>query len=231
MIREVPGRRPRIDPDAYVDPQAAVIGDVTITAGASGVPFAVLRGDQDNYVTLGRNSNVQDNSVLPVTTSLSGAATTTAADPSHAHPKNRSDPSRAESGRRAGAGGRGRPDPFPKSGDGSRTPRWSPAAAEPRTRAAGCGRPLPPAPARAPAAGSVAVPANRLAHGHREIVPRPLETRMHGEGAPEQSRRLAVAAQRHVAEPLTRQRAEVVRVPRERLLAVGDRALVVLGHV
>ena len=67
MIREVPGRRPRIDPDAYVDPQAAVIGDVTITAGASVWPFAVLRGDQDNYVTLGRNSNVQDNSVLHVT--------------------------------------------------------------------------------------------------------------------------------------------------------------------
>jgi len=68
MIREVPGRRPRIDPDAYVDPQAAVIGDVTIAAGASVWPFAVLRGDQDNYVTLGRNSNVQDNSVLHVTT-------------------------------------------------------------------------------------------------------------------------------------------------------------------
>src|SRR6266540_688515 len=67
MIRDVPGRRPRIDPDAYVDPQAAVIGDVTIAAGASVWPFAVLRGDQDNYVTLGRNSNVQDNSVLHVT--------------------------------------------------------------------------------------------------------------------------------------------------------------------
>jgi carbonic anhydrase/acetyltransferase-like protein (isoleucine patch superfamily) len=67
MIREVPGRRPRIDPAAYVDPQAAVIGDVTIAAGASVWPFAVLRGDQDNYVTLGRNSNVQDSSVLHVT--------------------------------------------------------------------------------------------------------------------------------------------------------------------
>ena len=67
MIREVPGRRPRVDPDAYVDPQAAVIGDVSIEAGASVWPFAVLRGDQDNYVKLGRNSNVQDNSVLHVT--------------------------------------------------------------------------------------------------------------------------------------------------------------------
>ena len=67
MIREVPGRRPRIDPDTYIDPQAAVIGDVTIGAGSSVWPFAVLRGDQDNYVTLGRNSNAQDNSVLHVT--------------------------------------------------------------------------------------------------------------------------------------------------------------------
>jgi carbonic anhydrase/acetyltransferase-like protein (isoleucine patch superfamily) len=67
MIREVPGRRPRIAPDTYIDPQAAVIGDVTIGAGSSVWPFAVLRGDQDNYVTLGRNSNVQDNSVLHVT--------------------------------------------------------------------------------------------------------------------------------------------------------------------
>jgi len=38
MIREVPGRRPRIDPDEYVDPQAAVTGNVTIAAGASVCP-------------------------------------------------------------------------------------------------------------------------------------------------------------------------------------------------
>jgi carbonic anhydrase/acetyltransferase-like protein (isoleucine patch superfamily) len=67
MIREVPGRRPRIHPDAYVDPAAEVIGDVTIEAGASVWPAAVLRGDQDNYVKLGRKSNVQDGSILHVT--------------------------------------------------------------------------------------------------------------------------------------------------------------------
>ena len=71
MIREVPGRKPpRIHPDAYVDPEGSVIGDVTIEAGASVWPGAVLRGDQDNYVVLGRNSNVQDNSVLHVTPQL-----------------------------------------------------------------------------------------------------------------------------------------------------------------
>ena len=67
MIRELPGRKPRVDPDAYVDPAAQVIGDVTVEAGASVWPGAVLRGDQDNYVKLGRNSNVQDGAVLHVT--------------------------------------------------------------------------------------------------------------------------------------------------------------------
>src|SRR6266403_5023996 len=67
MIREVQGLTPRVHPDAYVDPAAQVIGDVTIEAGASVWPGTVLRGDQDNYVKLGRNSNVQDNSVLHVT--------------------------------------------------------------------------------------------------------------------------------------------------------------------
>jgi carbonic anhydrase/acetyltransferase-like protein (isoleucine patch superfamily) len=67
MIREVPGRKPRIHPGAYIDPAAQIIGDVTIEEGASVWPFSVLRGDQDNYVRLGKNSNVQDNSVLHVT--------------------------------------------------------------------------------------------------------------------------------------------------------------------
>jgi len=67
VIRGVPGRDPRVHPDAFVDVAAQVIGDVTIGAGASVWPFAVLRGDQDNYVALGDNSNVQDGSVLHVT--------------------------------------------------------------------------------------------------------------------------------------------------------------------
>jgi gamma-carbonic anhydrase len=67
MIREVPGRTPRIHPEAYVDPAAQVIGDVTIGAGASIWPGTIVRGDQDNYVEVGRNSNVQDCSVLHVT--------------------------------------------------------------------------------------------------------------------------------------------------------------------
>jgi carbonic anhydrase/acetyltransferase-like protein (isoleucine patch superfamily) len=66
MIRAVPGRKPTIHPDAYIDLAAQIIGDVRIEAGASVWPFSVLRGDQ-NYVSLGRDSNVQDLSVLHVT--------------------------------------------------------------------------------------------------------------------------------------------------------------------
>jgi carbonic anhydrase/acetyltransferase-like protein (isoleucine patch superfamily) len=67
MIRSVPGRTPRIHPDTWIDPSAEIIGDVTIEQGASVWPGAVLRGDEDNYVRLGRDSNVQDGSVLHVT--------------------------------------------------------------------------------------------------------------------------------------------------------------------
>ena len=67
MIRDVPGRKPRIHPDTWIDPSAEVIGDVVIEQGASVWPGAVLRGDEDNYVRLGKNSNVQDGSVLHVT--------------------------------------------------------------------------------------------------------------------------------------------------------------------
>ena len=67
MIRSVPGRTPTVHSGAFVDIAAQVIGDVTIEEGASVWPFSILRGDQDNYVRLGRNSNVQDNSVLHVT--------------------------------------------------------------------------------------------------------------------------------------------------------------------
>jgi carbonic anhydrase/acetyltransferase-like protein (isoleucine patch superfamily) len=67
VIRDVPGRSPRVHPDAWVDPSAQVIGDVTIEAGASIWPGAIVRADQDNYVTVGRNTNVQDGSVLHVT--------------------------------------------------------------------------------------------------------------------------------------------------------------------
>ena len=57
---------PSIHPDAYVHPDAVVIGSVTIGAGSSVWPGAVLRGD-DGYITVGARTSIQDNSVLHTT--------------------------------------------------------------------------------------------------------------------------------------------------------------------
>lgn len=67
MIRSVPGRTPRIHPEAWVDPAAQIIGDVEIGEASSIWPGAVVRGDHDNYIRIGRNTNVQDCCVLHVT--------------------------------------------------------------------------------------------------------------------------------------------------------------------
>jgi carbonic anhydrase/acetyltransferase-like protein (isoleucine patch superfamily) len=47
------GSEPDIHPDAYVHPDAVVIGNVTIGAQASVWPTAVLRGD-DGRIEVGR---------------------------------------------------------------------------------------------------------------------------------------------------------------------------------
>ncbi len=67
MIRDIENgaRAPRIDADAYIDPSAQVIGEVTIGPGSSIWPLTVVRGDQ-SWVRIGRNSNVQDGSVVHV---------------------------------------------------------------------------------------------------------------------------------------------------------------------
>ena|SRR5215217_4877136 len=57
---------PNIHPDAYVHPDATVIGDVRIGAYASVWPQAVLRGDY-GYIEIGTRSNIQDGSVLHCT--------------------------------------------------------------------------------------------------------------------------------------------------------------------
>jgi carbonic anhydrase/acetyltransferase-like protein (isoleucine patch superfamily) len=57
------GRSPQLDPTAWVAPNATVIGDVRLAAGASVWWNAVLRGDNDPIV-IGENTNIQDGSVL-----------------------------------------------------------------------------------------------------------------------------------------------------------------------
>jgi carbonic anhydrase/acetyltransferase-like protein (isoleucine patch superfamily) len=65
-LRPYRGVRPTLGARVYVDPQAAVIGAVTLGADVSVWPMAVLRGDVHS-IRLGARSNVQDGCVLHVT--------------------------------------------------------------------------------------------------------------------------------------------------------------------
>jgi carbonic anhydrase/acetyltransferase-like protein (isoleucine patch superfamily) len=60
---EFAGRRPVVDPGAFVAPTLVLVGDVTVAAGASVWYGAVLRADFGPIV-VGAGSNVQDNCVL-----------------------------------------------------------------------------------------------------------------------------------------------------------------------
>lgn len=63
LITGIGGKEPRVDQEAFVAPTAAVIGDVTVGAGASVWYGAVLRGDVER-ISVGSSSNVQDNCTL-----------------------------------------------------------------------------------------------------------------------------------------------------------------------
>ncbi|MGW2747053.1 gamma carbonic anhydrase family protein [Streptomyces sp. NPDC001450] len=63
LIVGIGGKEPQVDPGAFVAPTAAVIGDVTLHAGASVWYGAVVRGDVET-ITVGADANVQDNVTL-----------------------------------------------------------------------------------------------------------------------------------------------------------------------
>ena len=56
-------RVPQIDPDAFVHPDAVVIGDVRIGAQSSVWPGAVLRGDYGTII-VGERTSIQDGTVV-----------------------------------------------------------------------------------------------------------------------------------------------------------------------
>ncbi len=62
-LYELDGVAPRIDGDAFVHPDAVVIGDVTIGSESSVWPHAVLRGDF-GAITIGSGSSIQDGTVI-----------------------------------------------------------------------------------------------------------------------------------------------------------------------
>jgi carbonic anhydrase/acetyltransferase-like protein (isoleucine patch superfamily) len=63
LIRGVGGKEPRLGEGVFVAPTAAVLGDVTLGAGASVWYGAVLRADVEG-IAVGALSNVQDNCTL-----------------------------------------------------------------------------------------------------------------------------------------------------------------------
>ena len=64
-LYEFEGKRPIVADDAFVAPNAAVIGDVVIGAQSSVWFGCTLRGDL-NYIRVGARTNIQDNTVLHI---------------------------------------------------------------------------------------------------------------------------------------------------------------------
>jgi carbonic anhydrase/acetyltransferase-like protein (isoleucine patch superfamily) len=61
------GKTPRIAEDAFVAPNAVLIGDVTVESGASIWFGAVLRGDDPRHgILVGAGSSIQDNCMVHV---------------------------------------------------------------------------------------------------------------------------------------------------------------------
>ncbi len=65
-IRSFGDRHPVIDPEAWVDESAVVIGDVTLGPQVSVWPTCVLRGDVGS-ITVGELTNIQDGTIVHVT--------------------------------------------------------------------------------------------------------------------------------------------------------------------
>jgi carbonic anhydrase/acetyltransferase-like protein (isoleucine patch superfamily) len=60
---------PRIDPDAFVHPDATVIGNVIVGPESTVWPQAVLRGDY-SYIEVGARTSIQDGTVVHCTAAL-----------------------------------------------------------------------------------------------------------------------------------------------------------------
>ncbi len=65
MIRAYRGVVPKIAASAYIDPSAQVIGDVVVGERSSVWPNVTIRGDV-NYIRIGEESSIQDNSCIHV---------------------------------------------------------------------------------------------------------------------------------------------------------------------
>jgi len=63
MIRSFSGKTPQVEQSAFISEAAYVVGDVEIGHNSSVWPGAVIRGDFAK-ITIGHNTQIEDNSVL-----------------------------------------------------------------------------------------------------------------------------------------------------------------------
>ena len=70
MIKKFRGKSPIIPDSCYISESVDLIGDVTLGENVSLWFGAVVRGDM-HFITIGNRSNIQDNSVIHVTTDVS----------------------------------------------------------------------------------------------------------------------------------------------------------------
>ncbi|MDN3653037.1 gamma carbonic anhydrase family protein [Thalassotalea ponticola] len=65
-IRKYGDKQPNLGQKVYIDSSSVVIGDVTLADNVSIWPLVVIRGDV-NHIQIGKDTNIQDGSVLHVT--------------------------------------------------------------------------------------------------------------------------------------------------------------------
>ena len=70
MIKKFRGKSPIIPDSCYISESVDLIGDVTLGENVSLWFGTVVRGDM-HFITIGNQSNIQDNSVIHVTTDVS----------------------------------------------------------------------------------------------------------------------------------------------------------------
>ncbi len=70
-IRQYKNTYPKLGSKVYVDPGATIIGDVVLGDDVSVWPGVVIRGDV-NHIHIGARTNIQDGSVLHVTSPYPG---------------------------------------------------------------------------------------------------------------------------------------------------------------
>ena len=70
MIKKFRGKSPIIPDSCYISESVDLIGDVTLGENVSLWFGTIVRGDM-HFITIGNRSNIQDNSVIHVTTDVS----------------------------------------------------------------------------------------------------------------------------------------------------------------